>query len=215
MCSLSPFSSPDSSTLTGELGPIAPCFAVSVLTDSSALERGGLGGQRGESGYIGMEQVQEQMERLQVTGANVNRLLRDLCASLEDIRVAKLGGAMPGAKWVAPLTASQFNVWESKRVSLNAKRRVGDHVDRILLEVTRLQAAVAVAQQSSYKHAYNKQLQTAADADLVADAKERRDKQDARAEEAAKRSELAAARKRRRVVVDADDDDEDEGFDLR
>ena len=117
-----------------------------------------------------MEQIQEQMEKLQVKGANANKLIKTLSTSLENIRIAKMGGVKPDEKWVAPLSASNLIVWESKRVSLNAKRRVGDQVDRILLEFTKLQASIIACQHASYKHAYNKKLRTDADADAVDDA---------------------------------------------
>ena len=161
-----------------------------------------------------MEQIQAQMEQLQVTGASANKLLKTLSTAVDQIRVAKVGGVKPDDKWVAPLTASQVVVWESKRVSLNAKRRVGDQVDRILLEVTKLQALIIASQQATYKHAYNKQLRINADADALADAKARQAKQDVLVEEAAKRSEVAAARKRRRVIVDEFDEEEKAPFDV-
>ena len=101
-----------------------------------------------------MEQIQEQMEKLQVKGANANKLIKTLSTSLENIRIAKMGGVKPDDKWVAPLSASNLIVWESKRVSLNAKRRVGDQVDRILLKFTKLQASIIACQHASYKHAY-------------------------------------------------------------
>jgi hypothetical protein len=168
-----------------------------------------------ESGTIGiMDQIQEQMEKLQVKGSNANKLLKTLSTSLENIRVAKMGGLKPDDKWVAPLSASQNVVWDSKRLSLNAKRRVGDQVDRVLLEFTRLQAIIIASQQASFKHAYNKQLRANADADAVDDAEDRRARQNAKIEEAVKRSETKTSRKRRRVIVDEFDGEDDSDFDL-
>ena len=167
-----------------------------------------------ESGTIGtMEQIQEQMMQLQVKGSNANKLIKTLSTSLENIRVAKMGGVKPDDKWVAPLSASNLVVWDSKRLSLNAKRRVSESVDRILLEFTRLQASIIASQQASYKHAYNKKLRASADADAVDDAEDRRARQNAKIEESAKR-EIKTSRKRRRVIVDEFDDGDDSEFDL-
>ena len=103
-----------------------------------------------ESGTIGtMDQIQEQMMQLQVKGSNANKLIKTLSTSLENIRIAKMGGVKPDDKWVAPLSASNLVVWDSKRLSLNAKRRVSESVDRILLEFTRLQASIIASQQAS------------------------------------------------------------------
>ncbi len=156
-----------------------------------------------------MDQIQEQMEQLQVKGSNANKLIKTLSTSLESIRVAKMGGLKPDDKWVAPLSASKLVCWESKLVSLNAKRRVSESVDRILLEFARLQASIITSQQASYKHVYNKKLRAAADADALSDAADRRAQQNVQIEEAAKRSEISASRKRRRAKVEEFEDDTD------
>jgi hypothetical protein len=156
-----------------------------------------------------MEQIQAQMEQLQVNGANAGKLLHQLGVTLEAIRVGKMGGVRPDATWVPPVAASTLVVWESKRVSLNAKRRVGDQVDRVLLEIAKLQQAITTSQHASYKHVFNKRLRAEADADAATDAKERQARQDFLAQDAVKRSEAASNRKKRKVVLDNFNDDEE------
>ncbi len=172
-----------------------------------------MGGHRTNT-RVEMDELQLGLDNLQVTGANLNTLLSKLHTAVDRVRTAKLGARDPKDKWVAPLTAAPLIVKKAKLTSLNHKRAVSAQVDRLLMELVKLEEATLLAQHSSYKYTLLKQLRVEADADVVADAKDRRVKQDARAEEAAKRAEDTAARKRRRVVVDADDDDE-EAFDLR
>jgi hypothetical protein len=160
-----------------------------------------------------MQEMQDQMEQLQVTGANLGAQLILIRESLEAVRIAKLGSKKP-QQWIVPLSASKLTVDSAKLASLNAKRRVGDRIDTLLLELVRLQEAARAAQELSYKHSTLKLLQANAIEDARADTNERQARQDAHVEEAAKRSELAAARKRRRVVV-VDDESEASDFDLR
>ena len=147
-----------------------------------------------------MQAMADQMQALQITGATLGLQLLEIRGKLEAVRVAKLGSKQP-SKWVAPLTASKLTVETAKLASLNAKRRVGDRVDALLLEMVRLQEAALAAQELSFKHSYLKQLRVSAEQDDAADTRDRQNRQDARAEEAAKRSEATAARKRRRINV--------------
>jgi hypothetical protein len=159
-----------------------------------------------------MQEMAYEMEQLQVTGANLGAQLEQIRDGLEAVRTAKLGSKQP-RQWVVPLSASKLTVNTAKLASLNAKRRVGDRIDTLLLELVRLQEAARAAQELSYKHFTLKLLQANSAEDARADTEERQARQDARVEEAAKRSELAAARKCRRVVVESDGEASD--FDLR
>ena len=132
------------------------------------------------------------MEQLQVTGANLGAQLVLIRESLEAVRIAKLGSKQP-QQWVVPLSASKLTVNTAKLASLNAKRRVGDRIDTLLLELVRLQEAARAAQELSYKHCTLKLLQANATEDARVDTEERQTRQDARVEEAAKRSETTAA----------------------
>jgi hypothetical protein len=161
-----------------------------------------------------MDELQVGLDNLQVTGANLTTLLSKLHTAVDRVRTAKLGALNPEDKWVAPLTAAPLVVKKAKLTSLNAKRAVSAQVDRLLLELVKLEEATQLAQHSAYKYAHLKQLRAEADQDAGDDRKLRQAQQDARVEEAAKRSELAAARKRRRVVVESDDG-EPSDFDLR
>jgi hypothetical protein len=160
-----------------------------------------------------MEKLQAKLDDLQITGATLSVLLRNVHSAVDRVRTAKMGALDPADKWVPPVTASPLAVKSAKLVSLNAKRRATAQVDRVLLELVRLEEFAVAAQHSSFKHAYIKQLRVEADQDAGDDRKERQAQQDARVEEAAKRSELAAARKRRRVLVESDGEPSD--FDLR
>ena len=159
-----------------------------------------------------MDELQLGLDNLQVTGANLNTLLTKLHTAVDAVRTAKLGARDPKDKWVAPLTAAPLIVKKAKLTSLNHKRAVSAQVDRLLMELVKLEEASLLAQHSAYKYALLKQLRVVADADVVAYAKDRRVKQDARAKEAAKRAEATAARKRRRIVIG---DEEEMSDDLR
>ena len=157
-----------------------------------------------------MEKLQAKLDNLQVDGGSLTALLKNAHFNIDRVRTAKLGALDPKDQWVAPLTATPLTVKTAKLTSLNAKRRSNAQVDRVLLELVRLEEFALSAQHSAFKHAYLKQLRAGADKDVKDDLKERQQQQDARAEEAAKRSEATAARKRRRINVEESKFDEDE-----
>ena len=156
-----------------------------------------------------MNELQIGLDNLKVTGANLTTLLQKVHTAVDRVRTAKLGALNPEDKWVAPVTAAPLVVKKAKLTSLNTKRAVSAQVDRLLLELVKLEEAALLAQHCAYKYAYLKELRLEADKDVKADLKDRQKQQDERVEEAAKRSEAAAARKRRREVVEPSD------FDLR
>ena len=160
-----------------------------------------------------MDKLQSQLDDLQVTGANLNTLMKNLHTAIDRVRTAKLGALNPEDQWVAPLTAAPLVVKKAKLTSLNAKRHVNAQVDKVLLELVRLEEFTVFAQHSAFKHAYLKHLRVGADQDAGDDRKLRQLQQDARAEEAAKRAEQVAVRKRRRITIDEDEEASD--FDLR
>ena len=56
-----------------------------------------------------MQEMQDQMEQLQVTGANLGAQLILIRESLEAVRIAKLGSKKP-QQWIVPLSASKLTV---------------------------------------------------------------------------------------------------------
>ena len=160
-----------------------------------------------------MEKLQTKLDDLQITGANLSVLLKNVHSAVDRVRTAKMGALDPSDKWVPPVSATPLAVKSAKLTSLNAKRRATAQVDRVLLELVRLEEAALPARHSSFKHAFLKKLREEASEDADDDRQLRREQQDARAEEAAKRAEQVAVRKRRRITIDEDEEASD--FDLR
>ena len=157
-----------------------------------------------------MEELMAKMNSLEVTGSNLKKLLELVADNVQKVRTAKLGTVNPGSDWLEPISASNLTVNRSKLMTLNAKRRVGDHVDRLLLDIVRLQEATTAAQHLAYKHRVLKTIRAQADNDIKDDTSDRREAQDAILEARAKRQEALAKRKRRRIEVQQDDDEEEE-----
>ena len=98
-----------------------------------------------------MEKLQSKLDNLKVDGGSLTALLKNAHSVIDRVRTAKLGALNPEDQWLAPLTATPLTVKTAKLTSLNAKRRSNAQVDRVLLELVRLEEFALAAQHSTFK----------------------------------------------------------------